>query len=198
MPIALVFTGHMTDAHGRDDARFPPSLEGAARTAIGAELDRLRARGIAGGFASAARGGDIVFHEECRTRGIATTIVLPFAPEQFVETSVEGAGDGDWIRRFQALWVQTPAPARVIRDLPVSAQAVAACNARLLDLARRQVRYLIALWDGKAGMVGRHRRHGRAGNRRWRPATYHRAAGPVRFGRCKALERWHKRPMGAC
>lgn len=152
MPIALVFTGHMTDAPGRDDPRFPLSLEGAARAAIGAELDRVRARGIVGGFASAARGGDIVFHEECRTRGIATAIVLPFAPEQFVETSIEGAGGGDWIRRFQALWDQTPAPARVILDLQVSDQAFAACNARLLDLARRQGSvHLIALWDGKGG-----------------------------------------------
>ena len=149
MPIALVFTGHMTDLPDRKDPRFPPALESAARTAIGAELDRLKA--IAGGFASGARGGDILFHEECRRRGIATTIVLPFAPDEFAKASIEGA-DGDWLRRFRRLWDETPVERRLVLNLPVNDDAFAICNTRLLELARRQGSiHLIALWDGKGG-----------------------------------------------
>lgn len=152
MPIALVFTGHMTDSPDRDAPRFPPSLEGAARAAIGAELDRVKPRTIAGGFASAARGGDILFHEECRKRGIETTIVLPFQPDDFVKMSVEGTEGEDWPRRFRALWDATPTEARVILELPVTDKAFAACNTRLLALAgKKGPIHLIALWDGRGG-----------------------------------------------
>jgi hypothetical protein len=152
MPIALVFTGHMIDSRDRDAPRFPAELEGAARAAIGEELDRLGPRTIAGGFASGASGGDILFHEECRRRGISTTIVLPHQPDQFIKTSVENAEGGDWPRRFRALWAQTPAEARLILNLPMTDQAFAVCNARLLDLAHQHGSvHLIALWDGEGG-----------------------------------------------
>ena len=151
MPIALVFTGHMTDLPDRKAPRFPQSLEGAARTAIGAELDRAKARAVAGGFASGARGGDILFHEECRRRGIATTIVLPFALDDFVKTSIAGT-DGDWLRRFRRLWDETPAERQIVLGLPANDDAFAACNTRMLELARRQGSvHLVALWDGKGG-----------------------------------------------
>src|SRR5688500_9920790 len=136
MPIAHVVTGHMTDLPDRKVPRFPAFLEGAARTAIGAELDRQKVRGIAGGFASGARGGDVLFHEECRKRGIATTLVLPFAPEEFAKTSIKGA-DGEWLRRFRRLWDETPAQRRLVLNLPATDDAFAICNTRLLELARR-------------------------------------------------------------
>lgn len=149
MPIALVFTGHMTDLPDRKEPRFPPALEGAARSAIGAELDRLKA--VAGAFASGARGGDILFHEECRKRGVATTIVLPFAPDAFEQASIAGA-KGDWLPRFRRLWDETPAERRLVLNLPATDDAFAICNTHLLDLARRQgTPHLIALWDGKGG-----------------------------------------------
>lgn len=151
MSIALVFTGHMIDLPDRNAPRFPSSSEDEARAAIGAELDRFKAGDVVG-FASGARGGDILFHEECRRRGIPTVIVLPFQPAQFIKTSVEGAEDGDWSRRFSALWSQTPEASRLALDLPVSDEAYAQCNERLLDLARaRGSIHLIALWDGKGG-----------------------------------------------
>lgn len=152
MPIALVFTGHMIDLPDREAPRFPASTEDGARAAIAAELDKFKQRDIAGGFASAARGGDILFHEECRRRGIPTVVVLPFQPDRFIETSVAGAEGGDWPRRFRTLWSETPEAARLVLDLPVSDEAYAQCNRRLLDLARaRGSIHLIALWDGKGG-----------------------------------------------
>jgi hypothetical protein len=81
-----------------------------------------------------------------------TTIVLPFAPDEFVKASVERAEGGDWLRRFRRLWDETPVERRLLLNLPVTDDAFAVCNTRLLELARRQGPvHLIALWDGKGG-----------------------------------------------
>jgi len=100
-----------------------------------------------------ARGGDILFHESCRARGIATTIVLPFAPDLFLKTSVEGAeGEDDWPRRFQKLWDETPPSRRHDLSLPQSDEAYALCNDRILELAKEAGEpQMIALWDGSGG-----------------------------------------------
>jgi hypothetical protein len=109
-PLALAFTGHMIDLPGRFPPRFPPELADAA----GEEIERRIARQTSGlaktsvkGFASLARGGDILFHEICRGLGFETEVVLPFAPDLFVKTSVEGAENGHWPQRFQKIWCGT-------------------------------------------------------------------------------------------
>jgi hypothetical protein len=85
----------------------------------------------------------------CRSFGIATTIVLPFSPEEFLATSVEGLGSGDWPRRFRELWERTAPKARINLGLPQSPDAYAACNDRLLKLAQDYGDVqMIALWDG--------------------------------------------------
>jgi hypothetical protein len=88
-----------TDLPDRNAPCFLPSLEGAARTAIDVELDRQRSAGSPA-VLRAAR----AVATSCSTRnvasGIATTIVLPFAPDEFAKTSIEGA-DGDCLRRFR-------------------------------------------------------------------------------------------------
>src|SRR5437867_380615 len=83
MALSLLFTGHMVDLPDRKAPRFPPALEESARKRIGVELDGAKGMSVCQGFASCARGGDILFHEECRARGIETVIVLPFPPEEF-------------------------------------------------------------------------------------------------------------------
>jgi hypothetical protein len=153
--LSLLFTGHMVDLPGRPVPRFPPSLVPPAdgeiadsvwRQVWGRNVETVR------GFASLARGGDILFHEVCRSFGIATVIVLPFPPEEFLATSVEGLDSGDWPRRFHRIWERTPAGARIVLGLPNSSAAYAACNDRLLALAQAygEVR-MIALWDGVQG-----------------------------------------------
>jgi hypothetical protein len=153
MPTSLVFTGHMVDLPGRPEPRFPPSLEKAVESRIARALERF-APGSEGdndarGFASAARGGDILFHEQCRRLGIPTAILLPFAPDDFVAASV----GGDWTERFWSLWNATPAADRETMNLPVAdAGAYGECNIRILERARAYGRlHLIALWDGKSG-----------------------------------------------
>jgi hypothetical protein len=154
MPISLLFTGHMIDTPDRPEPRFPALLERAAAARIAQAVapygDRAGERAL--GFASSARGGDILFHEQCRTHGIDTVIVLPFAPEAFVGTSVQGAAGGDWERRFWDLWNVTPEAQRECLSLHVSDDAYGACNTRMLELARNNGNvHLIALWDGKGG-----------------------------------------------
>jgi hypothetical protein len=152
MQTALLFTGHMIDLPDREAPRFPPSMEHAARTAIAAEIAKSAASGDLRGFGSAARGGDILFHEECRRRGIQTDIVLPFAPEEFVRTSIAGAEGGEWEARFWDLWNKTAGDHRVVMNLPVADQSFADCNTELLRRARHYgSAHLIALWDGKGG-----------------------------------------------
>jgi hypothetical protein len=153
--LSLVFTGHMVDLPDRSQPRFPPELEDAVRR----ELERRIAHHTEGrdkssvkAFASLARGGDILFHEICRKLGFETAIVLPFGPDLFLKTSVEGAEGGDWKNRFQKLWDETPPSRRHDLSLPHSDAAYAICNERILDLAQQAgAVQLIALLDESAG-----------------------------------------------
>jgi hypothetical protein len=170
-PLALAFTGHMIDLPGRFPPRFPPELADAAR----AEIERRIARQTNGlaktgvkGFASLARGGDILFHEICRSLGFETEIVLPFAPDLFVKSSVEGTENGRWPQRFQKIWHETPPARRHVLGLPESSDAYAICNGRVLELARQYgAVQIIALWDGRGGdgpggtadLIARAKRH---------------------------------------
>ena len=154
-PLSLIFTGHMVDLPGRSPPRFPPELEDAARR----EIERRIARHTEGGskssvkgFASLARGGDILFHEICRSFGFDTVIVLPFAPNLFLKKSVEGADGGNWPQRFQKLWDETLPASRYDLGLPQTDNAYAICNERVLELARQEgAVQLIAFWDGGGG-----------------------------------------------
>lgn len=151
---AVIFTGHMIDLPDRAESRFPPALEDAAAAAIRRHLGDI-ARYMPDeklGFASAARGGDILFHEQARALGFRTVIVLPFAPVLFEKTSVAGIAGGGWVARFHALWDQSPATDRIDMDLPRSSEAYASCNTRMIEMARARGAYhLIALWDGEGG-----------------------------------------------
>ena len=153
--LSLVFTGHMIDLPGRSPPRFPPEIVEAAEIEIGRRIARHtegRSKTSVKGFASLARGGDILFHEVCRNFGFDTVIVLPFCVDLFLKTSVEGAEGGDWPKRFQKLWDETPPARRHNLGLPQSDDAYAICNERALEVARQEgVVQLIALWDGGGG-----------------------------------------------
>jgi hypothetical protein len=103
------------------------------------------------GIASGARGGDILFHEICRAEGIPTRIVLPFAPEAFVERSVRDVRRGGWIKRFWRLWKATADDRRVALSLGDEPDPFDQCNSVMLEMAHShgdEVE-LLALWDGK-------------------------------------------------
>jgi hypothetical protein len=156
MKVSLLFTGHMIDLPDRAEPRFPQSLAAAAASEIRHRVLRQQRRFPSAelvGFASGARGGDILFHEACRGLGIKTGTVLPFSPERFVETSVAGVPDADWVQRFWALWNdQGGCFHKEVMGLAETDEAYGACNNRLLTLAEEHGHlHLIALWDGKGG-----------------------------------------------
>ena len=100
----ILFTGHMIDAPGRKEPRFPPEKENSARSMIKEKLADIkinetgRLLGIAGG----ACGGDILFHELCSEMGIPTELYLALPPDKFRIKSVNHAGN-EWIDRFNKL-----------------------------------------------------------------------------------------------
>ncbi len=154
MPVSMLFTGHMVDRPGRSKPRFPSELESAVAARITTAIKPYAAKdtGFVMGFASCARGGDILFHERCRAFGLPTTIVLPFSPDLFVQTSVKGIPGSDWEQRFWSIWTTTLEARREIMNLPQSDDAYSACNIRLLERARQHgTVHLIALWDGRKG-----------------------------------------------
>jgi hypothetical protein len=153
--LSLLFTGHMVDLPGRKTPRFPPEIADAVKEELARHISNQvdpRDKKDIKGFASLARGGDILFHEVCREWGIETVVVLPFSPAEFLATSVEGAAFGDWPQRFERIWNTTAPDARYVLGLPPSEAAYADCNNRLLDLARAHGSVqLIAVWNGGDG-----------------------------------------------
>jgi hypothetical protein len=153
--LSLLFTGHMVDLPGRKTPRFPPDIVEAVKRELARRIScqvGARDKKDVKGFASLARGGDILFHEVCRESGIETVVVLPFAPSEFLATSVEGTIVGNWPQRFRRIWDTTTPDARYALGLPQSDSAYADCNDRLLDLARAYGSVqLIAVWNGGDG-----------------------------------------------
>ena len=127
------------DVAGKTGRRgFPPASVPATRTAILAAIDaelalrdgsadgRAEASAIASangsttgstaagdivfGLAAGANGGDLIFHEACRERGIPTRMCLALPRAQYVGQYVAPAGS-EWVERFSAIY-------RHVRSLP--------------------------------------------------------------------------------
>jgi hypothetical protein len=158
----LLFTGHMIDAPGRKEPRFPPDKEPIAREAIEKaireELDKAGEIGF--GIAGGACGGDILFHEICQEMQIPTRFFLALPPDQFIQASVAHGGP-DWIERFHRLCERlTPRILSETTELPnwlgdkpnytiwQRNNLWTLYNALASDGANVT---LFALWDGKKG-----------------------------------------------
>jgi class 3 adenylate cyclase len=96
-PRVIAFSGHMIDRPGRTPPRFPLRLEAKVTTAI---REKLTGLGPAVGYAQAACGSDILFLEAMQAAGMQTTVVLPFAKADFMDSSISFAGAG-WVDRFE-------------------------------------------------------------------------------------------------
>jgi hypothetical protein len=95
-----VFCGHMADREGREKPRFPPSAEGSVSRRI---RDWLAANPVRVAFSGAACGSDILFLEAALEAEIEIHILLPFAAEEFVQTSV-ASGGVEWVERFRRVF----------------------------------------------------------------------------------------------
>jgi hypothetical protein len=97
-----ICSGHMIDAPGRKNPRFPPEKEKAVREAIARQLDtwKIGANDLA--VCGGARGADILFAEESLQRGARVRLLLPQKIDDFVDESVRLDGT-DWTERFHVL-----------------------------------------------------------------------------------------------
>jgi tetratricopeptide (TPR) repeat protein len=155
----ILFSGHMMDQPGRDPPRFPPEMEDAAARAIEQALADLGAGPQDLAMSQAAAGGDLLFLEAARKRGLRCEVLLPFELPDFVERSVGRSARGDeWRRRFFQLCDALRPPPRVMPDelgpTPSDADPFERCNLWLLYTALAwgpdKVRF-VALWNGAGG-----------------------------------------------
>ena len=162
-PHVIIFTGHVIDAPGRKEPRFPAEKEPIARDRIREtlreRLDQIKGsapRGLAGG----ASGGDILFHEVCAELGIPTDLYLALPPDAFCEASVEAAGPA-WEKRFYDLVAKLPPRIlaendklpvwlRERRDYGLWARNNLWMLHNAMAIAGKNVT-LIALWNGEGG-----------------------------------------------
>ncbi len=153
--LAVLFTGHMIDLPGRPTPRFPANLESVTADVIRLRISALSeaSGGSLVGIAQGARGGDILFLENCHDLGLDTRMLLPEPEEAFVAHSVEGVPGSDWADRFEALWRSHAESERGVLAPANGANIHEAANRTQLDLAKSlgaEVR-LLAFWDGKGG-----------------------------------------------
>jgi class 3 adenylate cyclase len=154
IPNVLVFTGHMVDLPGRPAPRFPSQIEPAVRNSLRQRLDKLNA-GF--GYASAACGSDIVFHELMQERNGETHVVLPYEKELFVRDCVDIARAGDWVRRFERVSSKATETQEISKQCRTHGVAYEFANQVLHGLASIRAEQLgtrlvpLAVWDGMPG-----------------------------------------------
>jgi uncharacterized membrane protein YuzA (DUF378 family) len=138
---ALIFTGHLIDAAGRKEARFPVEMQEDARHLIRTYLDeelRHDAPDIA--VTSLGAGGDMIFADEVLKSDIPLVIFLPFEKERFLKESVsykkmENEDESDpWAHEFERILGQAE---RVIYSNKEAGEnnPFEACNRAMLEFA---------------------------------------------------------------
>jgi class 3 adenylate cyclase len=145
----------MIDRPGRPEPRFPASAEALVFGRIARELDQLNA---CWGSASAAAGGDILFHEAMHERGAPTAVVLPCPEGEFVDACIAGMPGSDWKRRFDSV-LQRAQSVEVLGQQCAADNAMASecCSRVVLGLATIQAQslgvesLLVALWNERPG-----------------------------------------------
>ena len=159
----LLFTGHMIDAPGRAEPRFPPEKVEIAKEKIAEAVaaEQQVADGIAYAICGCANGGDILFLQVCESLGIPTQILLALPRELYIRESVADAGP-QWIEEFNRL--VRSRPVRVLcesKELPRWLQDKPKYNIwqrnnlwslhNALGAAGGANVTLIALWNGAPG-----------------------------------------------
>ncbi len=157
----FLFCGHMIDKPNRLQPRFPAAMENEARQKIEEVLDKLEpcsnCLAIAPG---AACGGDILFIEACLQRNIEVEVFLPFYQPQFIQESVNFAGD-EWVSRFYNIQSHPNVTIHLqpdrLGEVPEGDNPFARNNRWALystlmyGIERTR---LVVLWDGKEGDAG--------------------------------------------
>jgi Adenylate and Guanylate cyclase catalytic domain len=148
-PSVVHFCGHRIGEH---EARFPPDAEEEVTGRV-AELVSANPPGFA--YGSLASGADIIWAEALLTRDCELHVVLPFAREEFVASSVAPSGP-HWVERFERCLAAATTVRFATDDAFLGddvlfryaseyAMGLALLRARYLDAEVRQ----LAVWDGE-------------------------------------------------
>lgn len=109
----LLFSGHMVDAPGRKEPRFPPHQVPRAQAAIEQALASLGAGPGDLALTQGAAGGDLLFAQACLARGVRLQLLQPIEEERFVAESVLKSSEGEaWHARYLAVRAQLAEPLR--------------------------------------------------------------------------------------
>jgi hypothetical protein len=151
----LLFSGHMIDAPGRTQARFPANKEPIAADAIASTLVRIEAGPDDLAICGGACGGDLLFAEASLARGLTLELYIPFDEPTFIANSVDFA-DANWRARFFA--AKSQAALRVMADecrpLVAGEDPYERNNLWMLEAAARfgaEKIDFICLWNGQGG-----------------------------------------------
>jgi hypothetical protein len=108
----LIFTGHLIDAAGRLEKRFPVDMMDDMRKLIRSYLDEeIRHDAPEVAITSLGAGGDMIFADEVLKKGIPLVVFLPFEKKRFLEESVsykktEGIEEsGKWVKEFERIFL---------------------------------------------------------------------------------------------
>jgi hypothetical protein len=153
----FLFSGHMIDAPGRKEARFPPGKEAKAAEAIAKKLDELGAGRKDLALCGGACGGDTLFAEACIKLGLCLEIRIPFDESTFLKNSVTFAGES-WRDRYYAVKNNRLTTLFMMPEelgpTPADANPYERNNLWMLytalSMGSEKVRF-ICLWDGKGG-----------------------------------------------
>lgn len=155
----FLFSGHVIDAPERPTPRFPTEKGGIAAKKIAEALDQQGAGPDDVALAQAAAGGDLLFLEACRQRGVRCQILLPFDEPSFIQRSILPSKSGDaWRDRYYTLTATLRNAPRTMSEelgpLPKGVDPYERCNLWLLYTALAcgvdKVRFL-CLWNGGGG-----------------------------------------------
>lgn len=154
MQHTILFTGHMIDAPERKTPRFPASKEVSVKESIRKSLRKIKATRNNNllGIAGAANGGDIIFHEVCDELGIPTEIYLALPEKEYINKSVNFAGQ-EWEFRFRNL-LDRPLHLLNRENKSIMGTVWERTNIWMLHNALAnggENMTLLALWDGKNG-----------------------------------------------
>jgi hypothetical protein len=151
----LLFSGHMIDARGRSEPRFPPDKESIAAEAIAQTIAQVGAGHADLAICGGACGGDLLFAETVLERQLTLELYLPLRIEEFLARSIDFA-DANWRSRFFA--VKSRAALHVTPNElgPVAANQdpYESNNLRMLKAATRfgsEKLDFICLWNGQGG-----------------------------------------------
>ncbi len=164
--LAIVFSGHLADAPGRETPRLSADRIESATARIGAAIDAFRVGPGDLALTQGAAGSDLVFAELALDRGLRLRLLLPLPREDFLARSVRPVVDGErWCERFEAVECRVEAADRLEADAvlgPLRADAdpddvFVRGNEWLLDAAAASgapSTMLLCLWDGARGGRG--------------------------------------------